>query len=173
MLNESTLIKLIFNYSAAQSPQTSQSNHYRISLDKIAKDFSGYPMPPSTNVDLESIKSSYVAGVFFMLCVIGLLLYVNLYYEYCFRDSIIELTETRMCFCLKYCLIVRRSKNDLANSLKGESLEDCKNSANINNINNNNLLYADSSSSNCKQAMPLQSSSNETYTHTVTGAVML
>jgi hypothetical protein len=123
MMNQSKIIKLIVNLSV-NSSKTNQPNQYRINLKQIANDFSGYPLAPSVNVDLESIKSSYIAGVFFMLCVIGLLLYVNLYYEYCFRDTIIEMTQSKMCFCLKFCFIVRKKiKKENVDYLRKENLK--------------------------------------------------
>jgi hypothetical protein len=54
----------------------------------------------------------YVAGVVFMISVIGLLLYVNLYYEYCFRDTCFCMSKWRACFFLKYFFVtvtVRRN----------------------------------------------------------------
>ena len=89
----------------------------KISPQKLAQDYSGYPVSPSLTNELETIKSSYIAGVIFMLFVMALLLYVNLYYEYCFRDTIIEMSDTWACSCLKHCFVVQRGKkqNNAAN----------------------------------------------------------
>ena len=51
----------------------------------------------------------YIVGVLFMLSVIGLLLYVNLYHEYCFRDTLLQMMHWRFCSFLHYCFTVKRT----------------------------------------------------------------
>ena len=114
-MNQTEFIKIIFNFSSKSSKSLSKNTN-KFTLEKVAKDYSGYQIPPSLINEIEAIKSSYIAGIIFMMFVIVLLLYVNLYYEFCFRDAIIELSKIRMCFCLKKCFIVRRrgkKKDDL------------------------------------------------------------
>jgi hypothetical protein len=106
-MNETDLVKIIFNFSSKSSKSFSKNSN-KITLEKLQRDYSGYTVPPSLINEIEAIKSSYIAGIIFMMFVIVLLLYVNLYYEYCFRDAIIELSKTRMCSCLKNCFVVRR-----------------------------------------------------------------
>jgi hypothetical protein len=106
-MNETELVKIIFNFSSKSSKSFSKNSN-KITLEKLQRDYSGYTVPPSLINEIEAIKSSYIAGIIFMMFVIVLLLYVNLYYEFCFRDAIIELSKTRMCSCLKNCFVVRR-----------------------------------------------------------------
>lgn len=56
----------------------------------------------------------YLAGVLFMVSVIGLLLYVNLYYEYCFRDTCFRLAKFRACFFLRYFFVSTNSRSTAA-----------------------------------------------------------
>ncbi|CAF1040856.1 unnamed protein product [Brachionus calyciflorus] len=44
----------------------------------------------------------YLGGIVFMVSIIGLLLYVNLYYENCFSETCEELSRSTFCCCLKF-----------------------------------------------------------------------
>ena len=48
----------------------------------------------------------YIVGVLFMISVIILLLYVNLYREYCLRDTLIQLLQMKYCCLLRYFFTV-------------------------------------------------------------------
>ncbi|CAF1040877.1 unnamed protein product [Brachionus calyciflorus] len=43
----------------------------------------------------------YVGGVVFMVSVLGLLMYVNFYYENCFTDSCLDLSKIPCCCCVR------------------------------------------------------------------------
>ena len=61
----------------------------------------------------------YFSGVLFMISIIGLLLYVNLYYENCFTDTMFRVSKWRFCYFLKYCFIIsRKSANRENNNTK-------------------------------------------------------
>ena len=51
----------------------------------------------------------YLVGVLFMISIIGLLLYVNLYYEYCFRDTCYQMSQWKGCCFLKLFIITSYS----------------------------------------------------------------
>jgi hypothetical protein len=69
--------------------------------------------------------SYYLAGVLFMLSVIGLLLYVNLYYENCFRDTCFQLSKYRACFFLRYLFVtVSVAASQTSTRLNQKKLDD-------------------------------------------------
>lgn len=44
----------------------------------------------------------YYGGVFFMASVLGLLMYVNFYYENCFTQTCIDISKWKVCCCMRY-----------------------------------------------------------------------
>jgi hypothetical protein len=70
----------------------------------------------------------YFSGVLFMISIIGLLLYVNLYYENCFTETLFRVSKWRFCFFLKYCFVISRKSTNQGenNSTKLETSKDYK-----------------------------------------------
>jgi hypothetical protein len=65
--------------------------------------------------------SYYLAGVLFMVSVIGLLLYVNLYYENCFRDTCYQLSKYRgFAFLRKFFVVAHNPSSPSAQSHNGD-----------------------------------------------------
>lgn len=52
-----------------------------------------------------------------MVAIICLLLYFNLYYENCFRDTCLSLSKFKMCSCLKY-FFARKPNSTNSNNRK-------------------------------------------------------
>ena len=59
------------------------------------------------------LDPNYVVGIVFMLTVIGLLLYVNLFYDYSFKEAFLRIYHMRCCCCLKHCIRVSKKEKDL------------------------------------------------------------
>lgn len=79
----------------------------------------------------------YIVGVLFMISIIGLLLYVNLYYEYCFRDTCFQMAQWRGCCFLKLFIITSYvSRRSATNRGGGNNVSNINNG--INNNHNNN-----------------------------------
>lgn len=75
----------------------------------------------------DSSGNYYVAGVLFMISVIGLLLYVNLYYENCFRDTCFQMSKWRV------CCFIRHFFKPISSSTQKRN----QNQINVSNANNN------------------------------------
>lgn len=52
----------------------------------------------------------YFGGVFFMISVLGLLMYVNFYHENCFSQTLIDISKWKCCCCVRYILQKKNSK---------------------------------------------------------------
>lgn len=102
------LSSLVFNLTFPPTTTTRrQRTYFNIeSLHTTETDYLTTTIKANTNY--RTIRDSggnyYVAGVLFMISVIGLLLYVNLYYEYCFQDTCIQMSKWRFCCFIKYFL---------------------------------------------------------------------
>lgn len=58
----------------------------------------------SNRPDLVSTSGNYyVGGVVFMVSVLGLLMYVNFYYENCFSETCYDLSRLSCCCCVQLC----------------------------------------------------------------------
>ena len=57
------------------------------------------------------VDPNYFVGIAFMLIVIGVLLYVNLFYDFSLKKKFINIYKSPMCKCLKLCIIIH--KNDV------------------------------------------------------------
>lgn len=112
----------------------------------------------------------YIVGVLFMLSIIGLLLYVNLYYEYCFRDTCIQMSKWRLCCCLKQFLRIRFvHHHHHHNHMNGEIAKNPDSDANVNmlintpvqnNTTNNNNNYSEFNNQACNNSTSSQITSS-------------
>ena len=109
------------NNNNNNSSNTTRNGSYTSTADNSAElATSTYYVYKSINVNAYRASSSandgtgggnyYIAGVLFMVSVIGLLLYVNLYYEYCFRDTCFRLSKYRMFFFLRQFFVTTTSR---------------------------------------------------------------
>lgn len=137
----SSIIKLIETFFSPNTNKNASENGTDIATSTYRTYFK------SINVNAYKASSSpnegsgggnyYVAGVLFMLSVIGLLLYVNLYYEYCFRDTCFQLSKFRGCFFLRYFFVTvpvssqSESKQNLTSALVNKKKDDIDNEHSI------------------------------------------
>jgi hypothetical protein len=98
------------DYDLSKDPETNRVNHYFINIDKERNFFN---KSIENRIVNHNGNSYYAAGVLFMISVIGLLLYVNLYQENCFTESCLKLSNRRGFSFLKFFFkIKRRNANE-------------------------------------------------------------
>jgi hypothetical protein len=100
-----------------------------------------------SNVDS---RNYYLFGVFFMVFVMGLLIYVNLYHEYCFTHAVAKLMELRCCFCLKFCLIIKKNDKTNDESIDQIKIVDNQNMNQCENITNDEITLKNAQCNNKK-----------------------
>jgi hypothetical protein len=62
-----------------------------------------------TNYDRPyELDPNYIVGVVFLFTVIGLLLYVNLFYNFSLKAAFIKIYHEPLCSFLKHCVIVQK-----------------------------------------------------------------
>lgn len=88
--------------------------------------------PPQTN-------GYYISGVIFMFCIMGLLLYVNFFYEYTISDAFKKVLNFKICCCLRVlidkCIAAYEIVNYVDPVDNAQSIYNSNN--NSNNINSN------------------------------------
>jgi hypothetical protein len=109
-MNTSNIFAIQYDLSNAKDQETNPINHYLINIDKERNLFN---KSIENRIVNHNGNSYYAAGVLFMISVIGLLLYVNLYQENCFTESCLQLSNRRGFSFLKFFFkIKKRNANE-------------------------------------------------------------
>jgi len=98
-MNLSNIFAIDYDVSHAKEKQIDRFNNYIINIDK---DKNFFNKSIENRIVNHNGNSYYAAGVLFMISVIGLLLYVNLYQENCFTESCLQLSNRRGFSFLKF-----------------------------------------------------------------------
>lgn len=62
------------------------------------------------------LDPNYIIGVVFLFTVIGLLLYVNFFYNFSLKSAFIKIYHEPKCSFLKHCIVVRKKPRLTANN---------------------------------------------------------
>jgi hypothetical protein len=121
-LNDSLQKRLNYaNAYSSSSSSSSISSTISTSLFSSIRSIQPSMIRINNKIITNDSASYYIVGVLFMVSIIGLLLYVNLYYEYCFRDTCYQMSRWRICCFLKYFFTIhyyrqpRASTNSMSN----------------------------------------------------------
>ena len=123
MSNKSEILSvLIFNVTQSISKNRTLSNLVK-NAEKI---FVHDDQKIRDHSILEPIGGNYYfGGVFFMISVLGLLMYVNFYYENCFSQTLIDISKLKCCCCIRHILEKNNSKLNRSRNQKSSKRQQC------------------------------------------------
>jgi hypothetical protein len=108
-MNFSNVFAIDYDVNNAKEEQNNRINSYFINIDK---DRNLLNKSVENRIVNHNGNSYYAAGVLFMISVIGLLLYVNLYQENCFTESCMKLSNWRGFSFLKFFFRIKKRKTN-------------------------------------------------------------